>query len=186
MERPADGNGAELNERRSISALDGDGLPFQSNREDAMRARRLAVLVGIAGAALWAPVATAAVPVTTITIEAVFGGPESFTATGGVVCSSGTSVSDPSFIAGGGRQGRGVFTFHVVKTLTCDDGSGTFKLLVNAAGSPTSSGTVGGFAAGRGTGDYVGLHGGGSLVGTTHPDGSGITDVYTGRLTIAP
>jgi hypothetical protein len=151
-----------------------------------VRARRLAALIGIAGAALWAPVASAAVPVTTITINVVFGGAETFTATGGVVCDSGTAVSDPVSVVGGGRQGRGVFTFHVVKTLTCDDGSGTFKLLVDAAGSPTSSGTVGGFAAGQGTGDYVGLHGGGTLVGTSFPDGSGVTDVYTGRLTIAP
>jgi hypothetical protein len=151
-----------------------------------MRARRLAVLIGIAGAALWAPVASAAIPVTTITINSVFGGTETFTATGGVVCDSGTAVTDPIFFAGGGIQGRGVFTFHLVKTLTCDDGSGTFKLLVDASAVPISGGTIGGFAAGQGTGDYVGLHGGGSLVGTSFPDGSGITDVYTGRLTIAP
>jgi hypothetical protein len=124
--------------------------------------------------------------VTTITLNSVFGGVETFTATGGVVCDSGTAVTDPIYFAGGGRQGRGVFTFHLVKTLTCDDGSGTFKLLIDAAASPNSGGTVGGFAAGQGTGDYVGLRGGGSLVGTGFPDGSGITDVYTGRLTIAP
>jgi hypothetical protein len=156
-----------------------------------MHARRLAVLIGIAGAALWAPVASAAIPVTTITIHVVFATEteeqiETFTATGGVVCDSGTAVTDPVFVAGFGRQGRGGGTFHLVKTLTCDDGSGTFKLLVDAAASPTSSGTVGGFAAGQGTGDYVGLHGGGSLVGTFSSDGSGITDVYTGRLRIAP
>ena len=151
-----------------------------------MRARRFGVVIGIAAAALWAPVASAAVPVTTITLTAVFGGTETFTATGGVVCDSGTAVTDPFFFAGFGRQGRGVGTFHLVKTLTCDDGSGTFKLLVDAAASPNSGGTVGGFAAGQGTGDYVGLHGGGSLVGTGFEDGSGITDVYTGRLTIAP
>ncbi len=151
-----------------------------------MRARRFGVVIGIAAAALWAPAASAAIPVTTITINSVFGGTETFTATGGVVCDSGTAVTDPIYFAGGGIQGRGVFTFHLVKTLTCDDGSGTFNLLVDAAASPTSGGTVGGFAAGQGTGDYVGLRGGGSLVGTSFPDGSGITDVYTGRLTIAP
>jgi hypothetical protein len=150
-----------------------------------MRARRLAVLLGIAGVALWAPVASAAVPETTIRIEVVFGGAEEFFATGGVACSHGFAVSDPVFVKGGGRQGRGAFTFHLVKTLTCDNGD-TFKLLVNAATSPTSGGTVGGFAAGRGTGSLEGLHGGGSLVGTFYPDGSGITDIYTGRLTIAP
>lgn len=151
-----------------------------------MRARRFGAVIGIAAAALWAPVASAAIPVTTITINSVFGGVETFTATGGVVCHSGTAVTDPIYFAGGGVQGRGVFTFHLVKTLTCDDGSGTFELLIDAAASPNSGGTVGGFAAGQGTGDYVGLRGGGSLVGTSFPDGSGITDVYTGRLTIAP
>jgi hypothetical protein len=151
-----------------------------------MRARRFAVMIGIAAAALWAPVASAAIPVTTITIESTFGGAETFTATGGVVCDSGVAVTDPIFFAGGGVYGSGVFTFHLVKTLTCDDNSGTFKLLVDAAASPTSGGTVGHFAAGEGTGAYVGLHGGGSLVGTSYPDGTGITDVYTGRLTIAP
>ena len=156
-----------------------------------MRARKFAALIGIAAATLWAPVASAAVPVTTIRIEVVFATEteeqmETFTATGGVVCESGTAVTDPVFVAGFGRQGRGAGTFHLVKTLTCDDGSGTFKLLVNAGASPTTSGTIGGFAAGRGTGAYVGLHGGGSLVGTFYPDGSGITDIYTGRLKIAP
>lgn len=150
-----------------------------------MHPRRLAVLIAIAGAALWAPVASAAPPVTTITIEVQFGGIEEFSATGGVVCSHGFAVSDPSFIAGGGRQGRGVLTFHVVKTLTCDNGD-TFKLLVDAAAAPNSPGTVGGFAAGHGTGSLTGLRGGGSLVGTAYPDGSGTTDVYTGRLRIAP
>lgn len=150
-----------------------------------MRARRLAALIGIAAATLWAPVASAAVPVTTIRIEVQFDVVEEFFATGGVVCSHGFAVSDPVSIVGGGRQGRGVFTFHLVKTLTCDNGD-TFKLLVNATASPTSSGTVGGFAAGRGTGSLEGLHGGGSLVGTFYPDGSGITDIYTGRLKIAP
>ena len=151
-----------------------------------MRAGRFAVLIGFAGAALWAPVASAAVPVTTITITVQFGGVETFTADSDVICDSGVAVTDPVFAAGGGVRGRGVFTFHLVKTLTCDDNSGTFKLLVDAASTPTSGGTIGGFAAGQGTGEYVGLRGGGSLVGTAFPDGTGITDVYTGRLAIAP
>jgi hypothetical protein len=151
-----------------------------------MRVHRLGIAIGLMASMLWAPTALAATPpVTTITIDVTFGGPETFIATGGVVCPSGTAVSGPTIVAGGGRRGGGVLTFHVVKTLTCVDGSGTFKLLVNAATSPTSPGTVGGFAAGEGTGDYVGLHGGGQLVGTRRPDGSGITDVYTGRLHIS-
>lgn len=151
-----------------------------------MRARRLGIAIGLLGSMLWAPIALAAPPpVTTITIDVRFDGPETFTATGGVVCPSGTAVTDPAFATFGGAKNRGVFTFHLVKTLTCADGSGTFKLLVDASTSPNSPGTVGGFAAGRGTGAYVGLRGGGHLVGTAFPDGSGLTDVYTGRLVIA-
>lgn len=152
-----------------------------------MHARRIGAAIGILGMLLAAPSAAAAAPpITTITLDAVFGVGESFIATGGVVCDSGTSVSDPEFGTFGGSKNRGVFTFHVVKTLTCDDGSGTFKLLVDVSTSPNSPGTVGGFAAGGGTGAYAGLHGGGRIVGTAYPDGSGVTDVYTGRLHIAP
>jgi hypothetical protein len=150
-----------------------------------MRVRRLGIAIGLVGSMLWAPAALAAPPpVTTITIDVTFGGPETFTATGDVVCDSGTAVSGPTIVAGGGRRGGGVLTFHVVKTLTCADGSGTFKLLVDAAASRTSTGTFGGFAAGQGTGEHAGLQGGGQLVGTARPDGSGVTDVYTGRLHI--
>lgn len=149
-----------------------------------MRARRLGIAGGLLAASLWAPTAAAAPPVvTTITIVVNFSGGETFTATG-VVCDSGTAVTDPVFATFGGNKNRGVFTFHLVKTLTCEDGSGTFKLLVDASTAPSSPGTLGGFAAGHGTGDYVGLRGGGQLVGTAFPDGSGVTDVYTGRLQI--
>lgn len=151
-----------------------------------MRARRIGATIGILGALLATPMASAAAgTASVITIDVIFDGPEVFTATGGVVCASGTATTE-GFANFGGRLNRGVFTFHIVKTLTCNDGSGTFKLLVDAAASRRSPGTVGGFAAGEGTGDYVGLHGGGSLIGTGFPDGSGITDVYTGMLTIAP
>lgn len=152
-----------------------------------MRARRLGASIGILGILLGAPSgAAAAPPITTITIEVVFDVSETFIATGGVVCASGTAVTDPVFGTFGGRQNRGVFTFHLVKTLTCADDSGTFTLLVNASTSPNSPGTVGGFAAGGGSGAYADLHGGGHLVGTAYPDGSGLTDVYTGRLHLAP
>jgi hypothetical protein len=145
-----------------------------------MRARQIGLTLGLLGTLLVAPTASAAPPITVITIDVNFTTGETFTATGGVVCPSGVAVTDPVFAAGGGRQGRGVFTFHLTKTLTCDDGSGTFGVLVDAATAPTSPGTIGGFAVVGGTGDYSGLHGAGSLVGTGRPDG--ILDVYTGRL----
>jgi hypothetical protein len=152
-------------------------------QETAMRARTFAMSFGLIGALLSAPAASAG-SVTTIRIDVTLGGAETFTATGVLLCPSGTAVSDPQFVAGSGAKGKGVATFHRVETLTCADGSGSFKLLVDAAANRTVGGTVGGFAVGRGTLDYVGLHGGGSLRSTPKPDGSGTIDVYTGMLTI--
>ncbi len=147
-----------------------------------MRTPKLGLTFGLLLAFLVVPTATAAQPPTTvIVIDVVFGVSEDFTATGGVICESGSAVTDPVFAAGFGRMGRGVGTFHLIKTLTCDDGSGTFQILVNAATAPSSPGTLGGFVVVGGTGDYSSLHGAGSLVGTA--TGAGILDVYTGTLT---
>jgi hypothetical protein len=150
-----------------------------------MRIARYGSTIGLLVALLIAPTASAAAPVVTVLrIDIVFGAntTEDFTATGGVLCESGTAVTDPVFAAGFGAMGRGVGTFHLIKTLTCDDGSGTFQILVDASTAPSSPGTLGGFSVVGGTGDYVGLRGGGSLVGTS--TGNGIIDVYMGRLTI--
>jgi hypothetical protein len=124
---------------------------------------------------LVAPATGLAAGETTITIE-VHGFVETFTATGGVVCASGTATTDFDHFGGGGAAG----SFHLTKTLTCADGSGSFTILVNAAtvfGSPTDQG---GWAVVGGTGAYTTLKGGGNLVGTYIPDG--IIDVYTGSL----
>lgn len=146
-----------------------------------MRVSRIGPTIGLLGALLMAPVASAAAPpVTTLQIDIAFGESEEFTATGGVLCPSGTAVTDPIYVAGFGRQGRGAGTFHLIKTLTCDDGSGTFQILVNAGTAPNSSGTVGSFVVVGGTGAYTDLQGAGSLIGTFTEDG--IIDVYTGYL----
>jgi hypothetical protein len=150
-----------------------------------MRIARYGSTIGLLVALLVAPTASAAAPpVTVLQIDIVFGTvtTEDFTATGGVLCASGTAVTDPVFAAGFGSKGRGVGSFHLIKTLTCDDGSGTFQILVDASTAPSSPGTLGGFSVVGGTGDYAGLRGAGSLVGTN--TGNGIIDVYTGRLTI--
>ena len=147
-----------------------------------MRVLRVGLTLGVLVALLVAPFARAAAPeVTTIRIDIVFDVSEDFTADG-VLCASGTAVTDPVFAAGFGRQGRGEGTFHLVKTLTCDDGSGTFQILVNAATAPSSPGTLGGFVVIGGTGAYTGLHGAGTVVGTATEDG--IIDIYEGRLSI--
>lgn len=151
-----------------------------------MRAARIGAVIGLMGALIAAPSVSAGVPTqTTISIHIVFrtgGADETFTTTGGLLCPSGVAVSDPFFQTSGGQHNGGNVTFHLVKTLTCNDDSGTFKLLVDAASTPT--GTVGGFAVGGGTGDHVGIHGGGHLVATGF-DG-GLDDLYTGMVTIAP
>ena len=146
-----------------------------------MRIRRLGPVIGILAALLVAGTASAAPPSPVITIDVDFISGETFTATGGVVCDSGVAVSDPALVAGGGRQGRGVFTFHLIKTLTCDDGSGSFMIMVDAATAPRSPGTLGAFVVLGGTGDYSGLRGAGSLIGTSLSE-TEILDVYTGRL----
>ena len=119
-----------------------------------MRAARIGAIIGILGALVAAPSVSAGPPTaTTITIHVVFDDAETFTTTGGLLCDSGTAVSDPFFQTFGGRKNNGIFTFHLVKTLTCDGGSGTFKLLVDASAPRDFGGTIGGFAAGQGTGD---------------------------------
>ena len=110
---------------------------------------------------------------TTITITVV-NEVETFTATGSILCPSGTATTDFHHFGGGGAAG----SFHLTKTLVCADGSGSFTIGVNAAtvfGWPTDQG--GWFVVG-GTGDYENLRGGGNLVGTYIPNG--IIDVYTG------
>jgi hypothetical protein len=172
-----------MNFSRVANALVID-LHSGARRRDVMSARRFAVLFGLMTVLAWAPTTSAAVPVTTIDIDVTFGVTlEPFTTTGGVLCASGDAITDPVSIRGSGRQGRGDVTFHLVKTMYCDNGD-TFKLLVDAAGTPT--GTVGGFAVGEGTGSLAGVHGGGTVVGTSTGGGTGIHDDYTGRVTIAP
>jgi hypothetical protein len=156
------------------------------HREDAMRAARVGAVIGFVGALIAAPSVSAGPAVESIiTIEVLFDGPETFTTEGGVVCPSGTSETT-LFATLGGSKNLGRSTFHLVKTLTCDGGGGTFKLLVNVVQNPEGTGTTGGFAINKGTGTMAGIRGGGEVVGTYYPDRSGITGVYTGHITIAP
>jgi hypothetical protein len=174
----------KANVSRATGVIRGESVRGTVTRRALMRTARVAAVIGILGALITAPSAFAGTTESTISIHIVFGNPvtETFTTTGGLLCPKGTAVSNPFFQTVGGSQNRGNLTFHLVKTLTCDDGSGAFKLLVDAAS--TRTGTVGNFAAGGGTGDYVGIHGGGHLVGTAF--NGGLDDFYTGMVTIAP
>ena len=147
-----------------------------------MRSMTLAVVV--LATALLAVSAQAAGPTNaTFTVVEQFGPPPSgvFTSDGSVVCATGTT-SNLTF-GSGFQSDRGVI-FHVRKTITCDDGSGTFTLQLQArAGFNVGEGTFGPWVVLGGTGDYVRLMGTGTVTGTQSP--GGVSDVYVGRLFIA-
>jgi hypothetical protein len=104
-----------------------------------------------------------------------------FTADSALLCESGTT-SDVTTIAGNGRT----ITFHNLKTFTCADGSGTFTLRLQAQVKPCDANTWGVWSVAGGTGDYEGLQGTGTLVGTYFPGDActadGIDDHLTGVL----
>jgi len=137
-------------------------------------------LIGSASAAVLLLVVTvlpaAAADRVSITIDVnVTTGTELFTADG-PFCASGSATSGNFFFGGGGRAG----TFHLQKVLTCDDGSGTLTINVDAATANGSDHDQGGWSVASGTGDYAGVSGGGNLVGNYYEDG--IVDHYTGVL----
>jgi len=141
-----------------------------------MRLRRLGALLatGTLALALAAPVSASAESVR-IDLHVDFASGETFTAEG--FCPSGEAESFGFHQAGVGRA----TTFHLFKTLTCDDGSGSLTIRVEASFVFGTSGTIGGWSVVGGTGDYADTRGGGRIVGTSFE--GGIDDLYTGRLT---
>lgn len=134
-------------------------------------------LASIAALALAAPVSASGAVKTTIAIEVEDAG--LFTTTGGALCPSGSSTTDSIMITGLSTPGHAL-TFHGIKTLTCDDGSGTFRITFNAATTAGSPQDQGGWRVIDGTGRYSTISGGGSLVGTY--DVEAIDDLYTGNV----
>jgi hypothetical protein len=142
------------------------------------RSFRRVAIGALAGLFLLAgPASAIAANRTVITLDSLASG-ETFVATGGVVCPEGTATTDFKKFGGSDRSRAG--TFHLTKTLVCEDGSGTFTIVVNAATLFDSPTDHGGWAVLSGTGDYETLRGGGIVVGTYVPDG--IIDVYSGSL----
>ena len=144
-----------------------------------MKRLSLALLLVMLSMLIAAPSVQAAASSTTITLDSNFEtGVETFTATGDVLCDSGTAETFGLHVVGGPRTA----TFHLFKTLTCDDGSGTFTIGVQAKvifGAPTDNG---GWWVVGGTDDYATLQGGGSLVGTYYE--GGVVDVYSGKVSL--
>jgi len=118
----------------------------------------LATLVALAILPLGSGLATGApAGAVEITLDANFvTGAEVFTASG-AFCDSGTATTDELRIVGGGSG----LSFHVVKTLTCEDGSGSLTIDVDAATHAWAPGDQGGWAVRSGSGEWSSAAGGG-------------------------
>lgn len=112
----------------------------------------------------------------TLDVNFLTDGTETFTAEG-AFCASGTATTDDLWVVGNGAHG---LSFHVVKTLTCANGTDSITIEVDAATHRSSGGDQGGWSVKGGIGAYAGATGGGVIVGVY--DDSGVIDVYTGRL----
>jgi len=113
------------------------------------------------------------------------GGIGDFVATGpavdaGLVCPSGTEV-DPEVIVRNTAGGR--FTIlKILKSFTCEDGSGTFDVRMTVKLFPDGT-TTANWKVVAGTGNYTALRGHGTLVGTPPPNTTGeIIDEYFGKM----
>jgi len=127
--------------------------------------------------------AGAAEPVSIVS-DSSFAGSSTFTASGGGLCASGTASDDGARITGADRAAA--LTFHLVKTFTCADGSGSFSLQIQARVQPCDPSDAGTWAVVGGTGRYAGLRGAGTLVGDYYPtdacDAVGVVDHLSGMM----
>ncbi len=110
---------------------------------------------------------------------------ETFTSDSPLLCSDGEAFTDFHRFGGGPVSAGG--SFHLDKLIVCDDGSGTFVIRVDAGTNfVVGAGTQGGWSVvpGSGTGDYVGLKGGGNIVGVNQTGGGDVDliDYYFGRV----
>jgi hypothetical protein len=139
----------------------------------------LAVMAVGALALPMAGVASKPVPVSFTVVEFFDGSPGTFASDGSVVCATGTT-SNQTF-ASGFQSNLGAI-FHVRKTITCGDGSGTFVLQIQAQVGIRGPDAEGPWTVLSGTGDYATLRGAGGVVGAQVP--GGVSDVYTGWLSL--
>ena len=141
-----------------------------------------AAVAAVAGATVAALAGAGSALATTpapVTIEVITASPAggTFTTSGAGLCPSGTTT-DQEFGTGG--QSGGHINFHVLKTFTCADGSGTFTANVQAQlifGSPTDSFT---WNILSGTGAYTNLHDSGNGIGDELP--TEIDDHFAGAV----
>jgi hypothetical protein len=115
----------------------------------------------------------------TITVLTTQAGTDAFTATGGVVCSSGT-VSNAWVRFVGYQNGSGVQIL-IDKYFECADG--TFDILLRVSLDFSTCDTVATWSVLDGNGAYERLRGAGSLTGTSSCDDT-ILDAYVGAMHI--
>ncbi|MBA2385444.1 MAG: hypothetical protein H0V68_12390 [Actinobacteria bacterium] len=150
----------------------------------------LFVVAAVTAAAAGAVPAIAAPPETVaFTVAGEFDAPSGvFTSDGSVVCASGSTSDDffPSGFQSDAAEGdAGGVVLHDRKTVTCDDGSGTFTLLLQGrTGFNVGEGTFGRWVVLSGTGEYTDLHGRGTFTGTYRPSQSGLDEDYAGWLAL--
>jgi hypothetical protein len=109
---------------------------------------------------------------------------ESFAASGsavdaGLVCATG-NVYDASYSISG-PAGGSIRIIHVLKHFVCD-GGGTFDLMMLVHLDLNTYYTTARWSVAGSTGDYAGLHGAGSLLGTPIVPGESVMDVYDGMV----
>lgn len=140
------------------------------------------ILFVVCAALLAAPAATASPPQAVTISSNLFFATESgtFTATGDVICPSGT-IENVGTLFVGFQSGRAaqILARH---EFTCADGSGSFVLQLTAALDFEDGTSEFGWSVLKGTGDYSKLHGTGA--GTGGPIAGGVHDDYSGAMHI--
>jgi hypothetical protein len=109
-----------------------------------------------------------------VSITSAVDGP--FNATGQSICPSGQVATTYNFFLGSVSNG---FNLVVGKSFTCDDGSGTFDLVLYVEVRPGAPRNNFRWLITHGTGQYEGLFGSGTGFGDSLGDG---LDHYTGRV----
>lgn len=124
-----------------------------------------------------------------IEVETLIGGTGSFIATGpavdaGLMCSTG-EVFDLSLSVSGPPGSTTFSILRVLKRFVCNDGSGTFDVRLVVRLDWITHKTTANWIVVGGTGDYIGLHSNGKLIGIPPTDPESeitILDIYDGRM----
>ena len=148
--------------------------------------RRMSLIFGITasvlGALLWAavPASASSVP-SPVTIDTLRSATDTWSASGAIV-DSGAFIDSTEFFAGSSS------TFHAVRVFLGEDG--TFTAVGNVRILPSTDPDIAFFVVGRwsvthGSGEYVDLHGGGSINEEYVVASDSLVGVWTGSVLFA-